>query len=47
MAMRATTSRTSTRKPSLIYVADLHVNVDVRVVGEAAGATGPFAYAVS
>ena len=52
MAMRATTSGTPTRKPGLIFVADLHGlpqhgNVDVPVVGEAAGATGPSAYAVS
>ena len=50
--MRATTSGTSTRKPSLIFDADLHGlpqhgNVDVPVVGWAAGATGPSVDAVS
>ena len=52
MAMRATNSGTSTRKPGLMFVADLHGlpqhgKVDVPVVGWAAGATGPSADAVS
>ena len=53
MAMRATTSGSSTRKPGLMFDADLHGphnkyrNVMVPVVGEAACATGPSACAVS
>ena len=52
MAMRATTSGTSTRKPGLLFDADLHGlpqhgNVDVPVVGWAAGATRPSVYTVS
>ena len=52
MAMRATTSGTSTRKPSLMFDADLHGphtygNVMVPVVGEAACATASSADAVS
>ena len=52
MAMRATTSGTSTRKTSLLFDADLqgphaYGNVMVPVVGEAACATRPSACAVS
>ena len=52
MAMRAATSGTSTRKPGLLFDADLHGlpqhgDVDVPVVGWAAGATGSSAYTVS
>ena len=53
MAIRATTSGTSTRKPGLLFGADLHGphnkqgNVMIPVVGQAACATAPSAYAVS
>ena len=52
VAMRATTSGTSTRKPGFLFDADLHGphnngNVMIPVVGEAACATGPSACAVS
>ena len=53
MAMRATTSGTSTRTPGLISDADLHGphnkqgNVMIPVVGQAACATGPSVNAVS
>ena len=52
MAMRATTSGTSTGTPGLISDADLlgphnNGNVMIPVVGEAACATGPSAYTVS
>ena len=52
MAMRATTSGTSTRKTGLLSDADLHGphaygNVMIPVVGEAACATAPSADTVS